>query len=165
MPKTHRVLLLPMIESEQPQPLLHPKLQVVVIWKHPPLTTSWPAGHTHVQSACWTNLAGQEEGQVQVPVWQERGLVQTLHAVPPVPQRAFVFPGRQVVPSQHPAGQLAAVQAHNPATHTCPVAQTTGLPPTHVPSWQVSARVQRSPSSQGVLLATSSHSPVAGLQV
>ena len=102
---------------------------------------------------------------MQMPAWQARGLVQTLHTAPPVPQRAFVFPGRQVVPSQHPAGQLAAVQAHNPATHTCPGAQTTGLPPTHVPFWQAADWVQRSPSSQGVSLATSSHSPVAGLQV
>ena len=43
--------------------------------------------------------------------------------------------------------------------------QTTGLPPTQTPSWQVSVWVQASPSSQGVSLATGSHSPVAGLQV
>jgi hypothetical protein len=65
-------------------------------------------------------------------------LVQTLHAVPPVPQLAVVVPGKQVVPSQQPLGQLVAVHTHEPATHTCPVAQTTGLLPTQVPFWQVS---------------------------
>ena len=138
MPKTHRVLLLPTIALEQLQPLVHPKLQVVVIWKHPPLTTSWPAGHTHVLSACWTNLAGQADGQVQVPVWHERGLVQLPQSSVP-PQPSVIVPqflpwAVHVVLTQHwsLASQTFVLAGQQPLS-----GQMTPEGQTQLPLWQL----------------------------
>src|SRR5689334_18755020 len=39
---------------------------------------------------------------------------------------------------------------HAPATQLAPPVQTTGFPPTHTPTWQVSVRVHMSPSAHAV---------------
>jgi hypothetical protein len=71
----------------------------------------------------------------------------------------FPFGGYEQAP-------LAELQV--PASwHESGAGQTTGLPPTHVPFWQVSVWVHASPSLQAVPLAASGfvQTPVVGLHV
>jgi hypothetical protein len=58
-------------------------------------------------------------------------LAQTAHCAPPVPQAFASVPATQVLPEQHPAGQLVASQTQLPPEHTVPGPQA-GL----LPHWQ-----------------------------
>jgi hypothetical protein len=112
----------------------------------------------------------------QVPAtWHWSEAVQTT-GFPPVQTPATqvsvwvqALPSSQVVPSAFCGLVHSPVPGmHVPASwHWSGVGQTTGLPPTHLPAWQVSVWVQALPSLQAVLFATGTamQVPSAGLQV
>src|SRR6266705_2935027 len=93
---------------------------------------------------------------VHVPPWQVSLCVQASPSLHPVPS--------DLLGIEH--SPVAGV--HAPASWHCSGAgQATGLPPVHVPVWQVSVCVQASPSLHPVPsgLLGFEHSPVAGLHV
>ena len=91
---------------------------------------------------------------VHVPLWQESPVVQRLLSVHAVPFAAFGFEHVPVAGLQVPAVWHASSGVH-----------TTGVDPVQVPPWQVSIRVQPSPSLHDVPFAAFGfeHMPVAGL--
>lgn len=62
---------------------------------------------------------------------------QFTHATPPTPQRDFWFPGRHVLPSQHPA-QVSGSHWQAPPTHFSPAEHARPTPQTH---WPVAPQV------------------------
>jgi len=71
-------------------------------------------------------------------VW---GVGQLWQAVPAPPQAAAWSPGWQTSPAQHPVGQLAALQTHEPPTHCWPAPQAAFAPHLQLPPAQLSAVV------------------------
>ena len=65
--------------------------------------------------------------------------LQALQAVPPDPQAVRVLPGAQLVPEQHPPGQLVALHTHTPLTQAWPATHCGFVPHLHAPPLQVSA--------------------------
>src|SRR5207244_765857 len=72
---------------------------------------------------------------VQVPAWQVSVCVQASPSLHAVPSALAGFEQRPLAGSQTPA-----------TWHWFWAVQTTGLPPVQAPAWQVSVRVQASPS-------------------
>ena len=91
---------------------------------------------------------------MQAPPWQVSMSVQALPSVHPAPSDFAGF--EQTPPLQVPA-----------SWHWSCAMQTIGFPPTQLPPWQVSVRVQALPSLQPVPLffCGFEHVPLAGLQV
>ena len=141
-----RKLPLPAIDPVHPQsPNLEQMTPLVQILKHPPLTSSKPAGQTQVQFGCCTKFFGQVPGHahspashvraglqtfphtpqlassvsvfVQPPEQQVSSLAQVSQISPLWPQKSRLVPDLHRSPAQHPLAQLAGVQAHDPSTH------------------------------------------------
>jgi hypothetical protein len=108
--------------------LQQPVGQLVASHTQPPLTHRWPAAHT------------APVPQAQAPLAQRSALApHVAQLLPPLPQLAAVAGATQVLPLQHPVGQLAALHTHAPPTQTWPVPQAALLPHLHVPAAQLSA--------------------------
>jgi hypothetical protein len=108
--------------------------------------------------ACWhwPGLAQVKAVPLHTPALHASPLVQARPSLQRVPSVLLGLPHRPVLDEQVPT-----------AWHWSLAAQTTGLPPTQRPAWQVSLRVQAFPSSQAApsVLAGLEHVPVDGLQV
>jgi hypothetical protein len=132
--ETHTAPPVPHVLSEVERHVLfwqQPFGQLVASHTHAPLTHAWPAAHA------------APVPHTQAPLAQVSAVVpQATHAAPETPQLPAVIPGRQVLPLQHPVGQLVALQAQAPLTHARPAAQAAPVVPhTHLPLAQVSAVV------------------------
>jgi hypothetical protein len=115
-----------------------------------------PVPGSHEPAAWHWSLAAQETGlaAVHVPAWQLSPSVHALPSLQPVPFASAGFEHAPVLGSHEPA-----------AWHWSLAAQETGLPPVHVPPWQLSPRVHALPSLQPVPFASAvfEHAPVPGL--
>jgi hypothetical protein len=103
-----------------------------------------------------TSAAGGTGAPAQAPLVQVSEDVQTLPSLHAVPSGA------------HGSVHAPVAGLHVPGARHVPLAMhATGLPPTQVPFWQVSARVQALPSLQAIPFGAAGveHAPVAGSHV
>jgi hypothetical protein len=123
-------------------------------------TPHTPVAWSQVPGSWHSSVAVQVTGlvPVHVPAWQLSTWVQGLPSLHWVP---FGFSG----PNPHTPVAWSQVPG---SWHSSVAVQITGLVPVHVPAWQPSTWVQRSPSLQGVPLGFSgafSQFPEVGSQV
>ncbi len=93
---------------------------------------------------CWPLAHWAPEPQRQVPSVAQvsaSSAAQAVHALPPAPQLAAVAGLTQVVPLQHPDGQVEALHTQLPPWHAWPAPHGALLPHLHWPALQLSAVV------------------------
>src|SRR5437899_1733442 len=157
----------PKREQSRAVPPNTPALQASVAVQNSPSSQATPSASRGLQQMPVTELqlpaswgrsaAGQMTGFVptQVPAWQVSVRVQASPSVQALP---FDLVGVE---------QLPLAGSQTPATwHWSRAAQTTGFTPTQAPAWQVSVRVQASPSVQALPFAVAGleQVPLAGSQ-
>jgi hypothetical protein len=91
---------------------------------------------------------------------------QAVHEAPAVPHCESVLPGRQLVPSQQPLGQVVESQRQAPLTQVWPVWHSAPAPQRHTPSSQrseatVSQAEQLPPPVPQRLMPFTTHTPLA----
>jgi hypothetical protein len=143
MPPTHWLAAAAQF-TQIPPPVPHAATEPMT---HTPLVQH-PVGHdtrshTHIPMLqCCPTEQMVPPPQVHDPLAQPsaRTLSQTAHDMPIVPHLRSVG-ALQVAPRQHPCGQLALLQMHNPPLHVWPIAHGGPLPHVHWPALHVSVRL------------------------